>query len=216
MKLPRLEYTSREKYLLEAAKGKQVLHLGCVGDRALKPSERTLHERLSVTCKDLWGVDTNEKGLEVLREKLPSLQSKLLKADASKLHELNILPSHFELVIAGDLIEHLTSPADLFLSCRAVLADRGILILTTPNALGILTVLRAWNGQEAVNPNHTCWFSVSTLNELARRMGWQVQKYLTCYDVESHGRAKVFLGSLFFRLFPQWGGTLIAVAKPMR
>jgi 2-polyprenyl-3-methyl-5-hydroxy-6-metoxy-1,4-benzoquinol methylase len=211
MKLPRLRYTSREKFLLAAAKGKKVLHLGCVGYESPNDNERGLHEKLFQVCSELWGVDLNEQGLKALSEKLPLLRSKLLHGDACALPELRSLPTDFDLIIAGDLIEHLTRPADLFVSCKSPLADKGKLIVTTPHALGILQVLRAWNGHEAIDAEHTCWFSVSTLSELTRRMGWTVEEYLTSYDHEDYARVKIFFGSLFFKMFPQWGGTLVAV-----
>lgn len=217
MKIPPLEYVSREHCLCEQAAGKKVLHLGCVGDRRLSDGERTLHEKLSDRSRELWGVDLNAAGIQVLADKVPAFRDRLLVGDACRLGELSgRLPGPFDIIIAGDIIEHLTNPADLFCSCEPFLGQRGVLLVTTPNALGLLNVLRAWRGEERSTVYHTCWFSFSTLDEMARRVGWHVLKYWTCYDHEGHAPWKKFVGERFFRLWPQWGGTLIAMLAPSR
>ncbi len=216
MILPALDYYSREEFILNWASGKKVLHLGCVGDRALGSHEESLHVKLARVSAELWGVDLNAEGILQLGTALPELSSNLAVGDACNLRELG-LPSQFEVVIAGDLIEHLVHPAALFSSVESTLAPGGRMILSTPNALGLLNVLRAWSGQEKINPTHTCWFSISTLQELTRRMGWKVEIFATAYDFEPRGKAerlKYAFGKFFFRRFPQWGGTLLAVAKP--
>jgi 2-polyprenyl-3-methyl-5-hydroxy-6-metoxy-1,4-benzoquinol methylase len=215
LNIPPLRYVSRYKFLCEQATGKKVLHLGCVGDRIMPAGELTLHEALSRPASEIWGVDLNEKGLEALGRNLPALKNRLLVGDACRLSELATkLPANFDVILAGDIIEHLTNPAELFQSCQSRLAPAGVLILTTPNALGLLNVLRSWRRKECVNPTHTCWFSFSTLEELTRRVDWRVQQYWTCYDHEGYATWKKSLAAQFFKIFPQWGGTLIASAAP--
>ena len=210
-----MSYVSRYRFLCEQAKGKKVLHLGCVGDRLIPRREQTLHEALSEYAAELWGVDLNESGIAALSRKLPALSKRLLVGDVCRLLDLGTeLPRDFEIILAGDLIEHLTDPAELFKICRGLLTKGGVLLLTTPNALGLLNVLRAWRGIEYTSPVHTCFFSFATLDEMARRAGWVISRYWTCYDNEGYAAWKKFLGARFFNVFPQWGGTLIAAAAP--
>jgi 2-polyprenyl-3-methyl-5-hydroxy-6-metoxy-1,4-benzoquinol methylase len=49
----------------------------------------------------------------------------------------------FELIIAGDIIEHLNCVGNMLSSARKVLAPGGDLIITTPNALAVKRVLGA-------------------------------------------------------------------------
>ncbi|MFB3814971.1 MAG: class I SAM-dependent methyltransferase [Terriglobales bacterium] len=215
MKIPAMTYGSRQRILCGQARGKRVLHLGCVGDRPLKSEEANLHELLAEEAMELWGVDLNQKGLEELAKRLPALRGRLLTGDACKLGDVIGLPHEFDVIIAGDIIEHLTNPAALFDSCRPLLTSGGVVLISTPNALGLLNVLRSWRGNEQVNPAHTCWFSFATLQELTRRVGWHIDKFFTCYDHESHPYWRRMAATRFFNWFPQWGGTLVAVVRPV-
>ena len=218
MKLPKLKYVSRIALILDRARGKRVLHLGCVGDnpgRGLTQGDH-LHLRISSIAGELWGIDTDEEGLRLLSDRIPSEQKRLLKANAERLDELSF-EEPFDLVLAGDLIEHLEHPAAMFRKVHRVLAPKAELIVTTPNAFGLLTSLRLLRGIEAVNPQHVCFFSFSSLRELSRRCGFDVVEWCTAYDRPPRGplgRIKLAIGAPFFKFFPFWGGTLVAVMKP--
>lgn len=215
MKLPPMSYVSRERFLIEAARGKKVLHLGFVGDRVLGPGERSLHEHLLEVASELWGVDLDTAGVAAFIERHPREASRTFVGDACALQLLPIT-DRFEIIVAGDLIEHLLAPKTLLDSCERVLAPGGRVVLTTPNALGLLNVLRARDGFERVNPRHTLWFSVSTLEEFARQSNWSVESHRTGYDFEpkkASTRLKYRMGAAFFRRFPQWGGTLISTLR---
>jgi 2-polyprenyl-3-methyl-5-hydroxy-6-metoxy-1,4-benzoquinol methylase len=135
MKIPPLRYVSRYKFLCEHVQRKKVLHLGCVGDRVVPDGEQTLHEALAERTDELWGVDLNRRDLRALADKLPRLRERLLVGDACRLGDLaDQLPTEFDIILAGDIIEHLGNPAELFQSCRPLLADNGVLLITTPNA----------------------------------------------------------------------------------
>ncbi len=55
--------------------------------------------------------------------------------------------SHFELVLACELIEHMIfDPMHLLLECRRVLEEGGRLLLTTPNVASLTSVWRALHG----------------------------------------------------------------------
>jgi len=215
VKIPKLAYVSREKYLLDMARGKKSLHLGCVGDRKLLKGEMPFHEKLACVCEDLWGIDINKTGLELLKKFPRTKGGKLFHGDITKLEE--VFPTEkFELIIAADVIEHLVNPAQMLHSAKSVLSKDGILVITTPNALGLLNVLRAGLKKEAVNPEHTMWFSFSTFDKMARECGWVIKKFLTGYDHEPGeitNKIKYMVGKQFFKVFPQWGGTLIAALE---
>jgi SAM-dependent methyltransferase len=56
---------------------------------------------------------------------------------------------HFDLVIAGEIIEHLTyDPMHMLLEARRVLVDGGYLIVTTPNVGSITSVAKALDGRD--------------------------------------------------------------------
>ena len=197
MRIPPLTYGSREQILRAHVRGRRVLHLGCVGDRALNTGEACFHEVLALEAGELWGVDLNRQGLEELEKRMPDFQSRLLFGDACQLSKVVGLIRDFDVIVAGDIIEHLTNPAALFDSCRPLLNRGGRLLISTPNALSLLNVLRSWRGYEQVNPSHTCWFSFATMHELTRRLGWEVEQYFTCYDHENHTRWQKITAGMF-------------------
>ncbi len=56
---------------------------------------------------------------------------------------------HFDLVVAGEVIEHLTyDPMHLLLESRRVLVEGGFLLLTTPNIASITSVAKTLNGRD--------------------------------------------------------------------
>ena len=57
--------------------------------------------------------------------------------------------AYFDLVIAGEIIEHLISdPMHLLLECRRVLDEGGHLLISTPNAASLTSVARALHGYD--------------------------------------------------------------------
>jgi len=57
--------------------------------------------------------------------------------------------AHFDLVVAGEVIEHLTyDPMHLLLECRRVLAEGGFLLVSTPNVGSITSVAKALEGRD--------------------------------------------------------------------
>ncbi len=82
-------------------------------------SQGFLHSRLFELNSDIMGLDINPV-------KFPNF----LMADACTLPFKNDV---FEVLIAGELIEHLTKPVDFLRECFEVMMKEGILIITTPN-----------------------------------------------------------------------------------
>lgn len=47
------------------------------------------------------------------------------------------IKKRFDTIIAGEIIEHIENPSLFLKECRKILKDKGRLILTTPNAIGL-------------------------------------------------------------------------------
>jgi SAM-dependent methyltransferase len=105
---------------------------------------------------------------------------------------------HFDLVVAGEIIEHLTrDPMHLMLEARRVLRDGGYLLLTTPNAGSITSVAKALDGRD--NPQifflykrpdgedeigHVREYTIHELGATARAAGFEVQNLFTTFIEE--------------------------------
>jgi hypothetical protein len=120
----------RIQTLTEAARGRRVIHVGFVGELMAAKQERGawLHERLATVAGSLVGLDLDEAGVE-------AAQAQGYEAHAIDTQSTEAVRSlglgRAEVVIAGELIEHLDAPGP-FLRALHELADE--LVLTTPNA----------------------------------------------------------------------------------
>lgn len=107
---------------------------------------------------------------------------------------------HFDLVIAGEIIEHLTyDPMHLLVESRRVLADRGFLLITTPNVGSITSVAKTLDGHD--NPQifylykvpkpgeepeigHVREYTVHELGETVKAAGFEVCQLFTTFIEE--------------------------------
>ncbi|MBI2933102.1 MAG: class I SAM-dependent methyltransferase [Planctomycetes bacterium] len=160
-----------------------MLHLGCadwpftarrIGEGAL------LHKELAAVCARLIGVDLSAEGIAMLRSHFPEWE--LNVADACV-----FVPSEpVDAVVASELIEHLENPGMLLRTLASWVTPTTRLILSTPNAYSLKGASRALCGREYAHPDHVVHFSTTTLTQLLRRTGWQVQE--TAYYNVTSGR----------------------------
>jgi len=104
---------------------------------------------------------------------------------------------HFDLVIAGEIIEHMTyDPMHLLVESRRVLRDGGHLIVTTPNIGSIASVAKALNGsdnpqiyckytrpQPGAEPEigHVREYTAHELQEVVKRAGFELVQFFTTF-----------------------------------
>jgi SAM-dependent methyltransferase len=104
---------------------------------------------------------------------------------------------HFDLVIAGEIIEHLVyDPMHMLLEARRVLADGGFLLVTTPNVGSITSVAKTLDGHD--NPQifflykrpapgedpeigHMREYTAHELGETVKAAGFEVTKLFTTF-----------------------------------
>ena len=201
-RLGRVRRVDRNAFLLERARGKKVLHLGCADEHAvsLKIKKQVhLHAQLAAVARELWGVDASRHGLSELRE---AGFSNLIQGDVERLDEIDALrDQEFDVVIAGELIEHIFNPGLFLKTCRTLCAADTELILTTPNALCYSQTIFALLDREAIHPDHTVMWSPTTLRHLVGRSGYIVTNVLVYGDmpcVQLHPNES--LGRQFARL----------------
>lgn len=222
----------RNAFLLERARGKKVLHLGCADEHVVnqKLSKGAhLHAQLKSVASELWGVDLSDDGISQLRE---AGFDNLIRGDVERLDEIAGIPNgHFDVIIAGEIIEHLLNPGLFLNSCRRVCSPTTDVILTTPNALVYSLPIFALLGREAIHPDHTLMWSPTTLRSLVGRCGFAVEEFLVyggtpCVQLSSQesiwkGSARVALRSVdvavrqtVVRFRPWLNNGLIVVARP--
>jgi predicted TPR repeat methyltransferase len=211
-------YLAKDDFILRMSSGRSVLHLGCVGftdlghDDRVQAARRSLHWKLT-NCAETVGIDRSADVIAGLAQL--GIFDNIVAGDVERLDEAPIART-FEMVIAGDVIEHLSNPGRMLDGIKRF-CDRGTrLILTTPNAFGAPNFLRYCFGRFREGDEHVMSFNLQNLATLLRRHGYEVVETHTCFQPRSaEGRSKVAFGvsKAMLRLFPRVGGTLLVVAR---
>jgi 2-polyprenyl-3-methyl-5-hydroxy-6-metoxy-1,4-benzoquinol methylase len=156
----------RAEFIVERSAGRKVLDIGCVAhDVDRMTSSEWLHARVARAARECVGVDVLEAGVEHMRE----LGYTAVVHDASTgpgpLAELG----PFDVIVAGELIEHVASVDMLFRLAVEVLSDRGELIVSSPNPWAPHRVRAGQLGIAWENCDHILLAFPSGMAELAER-----------------------------------------------
>jgi 2-polyprenyl-3-methyl-5-hydroxy-6-metoxy-1,4-benzoquinol methylase len=197
---------TRYEIIKTLVKGKDVLDLGCVNhDAKTESDEFWLHKFLIKHAKKVTGLDNDKKELEKLNRK----GYRIIYGDAENFD----LKKKFDVVVAGELIEHLSNPGNFLQSCKRNLKDDGIIIITTPNAFSFRNHLRGvFGGVVPTNDEHTFWFTPITLKRLCDLNGLNIQQGYYCFD-HTGSRIKYFIERTASKLRPAYAPTLLLVLK---
>jgi 2-polyprenyl-3-methyl-5-hydroxy-6-metoxy-1,4-benzoquinol methylase len=158
----------RLAFLEQRCREKRVLDIGCVAhDVGRMSSANWLHARLASVAASCVGVDVLEEGIAHMRS---------LGFDAVA-HDLRDGPGElaarapFDVVVAGELIEHVEALDMLFRTAAWALDTDGEMILTTPNPYAPHRVRAARLGIVWENVDHIMYAFPSGIAELCERHG---------------------------------------------
>jgi SAM-dependent methyltransferase len=179
-RLPPARVVDRAAYLIDAARGASVAHVGFVDRGCWAYHERLdswLHAHLDRVASRTVGLDVDEAGVARARE-LGFDAYAVDCCDRAAVAALDLEPC--EVVIAGEVIEHVDRPGDFLAGLHGITAPNGRLIITTPNASGLLNAgAAALVGYEVNHPDHVTLYSCFTLANLLERHGWEVVEVAT-------------------------------------
>lgn len=145
----------RVKALLDLLKPEQdVLSVGC----AANPE---LHRLAAGRCRSLTGVDIDPAGVASLAG--AGFDARVMNAE--DLH----LDRKFDVVLAGELIEHLDNPGKFFDGAARCLKPGGLLILTTPNIASVFLRFLIFTCDQTQDASHVCYYDMKSLLALIRR-----------------------------------------------
>lgn len=176
--LPRPAQVERDPFLLNLCRGKKVLHLACAAWPATQmwcDDGTLLHLKMSEVAERLAGFDWSEPGLHVLKQH-----------GVTDLHHVNLLdPAQVEaawhnlgfepdLIVAGELFEHLDRAGLVLESCRRMMSPNCRFVITVPNAFSFRSLLHVLRGYEKVAPDHVSYYSYSNVRELVERNGFHL------------------------------------------
>jgi len=171
MRLPRIKSCDRVEFILNHADGKSVLHIGCSDmpftEYKIK-RETLLHQRIAKVTNDLTGVDLSHAGIQLMRDAgIPQVYSVDAETDL-----FNILEKKYDVVIVGEVLEHVLNPGMFLNSIRSVCHKQSIVLITTPNNAPLKRLPRLIFRNEVVHPDHLYYFSYSTLSALFNKCNY--------------------------------------------
>jgi len=161
----------RIAYLRSLASGKRVLDLGVVDHTSRTDrSEWWLHGQLAEVAGELLGIDIVADEIELLKQK--GFNVACMDVTAGMLPE-----GTWDLIVAGELVEHLGSPGGLFEAASALLAEDGTFVLTSPNPYAPWRVYQNLRGRPYENADHALLLSSWGITELAERSGLRLRSF---------------------------------------
>lgn len=197
-----------EKSIFLLANKKKVLDVGC-GDGQIG---KMIKDKFR--C-EVFGIDVSMKSLELAKKNG-------LKVKRSRVEEKFPFASNsFDAVYAGEIIEHLFNPDAFIKEINRVLKKGGLLILTTPNLVGLGARVSVFLGKTPWMVNnrltknsagHIKYFTPKEIKSLLEDDGFKVLN-LTSDIVKLN---PFIHSSLLARLFPNLGLHIIVGAKKLR
>lgn len=182
LQLPRTaRLVNRIDYLAGLCKKKRVLDLGCAASFGVAQpgASRTrshiqealfLHDHLKNVADEVIGADLDLTAVEYMRS---AGYQNIVVADAENPETLYPF-GQFDVIVAGDLIEHLANPGNFLSRVKPLLAPSGCLVITTPNGLAWYYGAFSFWFKEFNHPDHILMFTPSSLVGLFKRFSYEI------------------------------------------
>jgi len=211
---------NRIAYMVEACRGRKVLDLGCYDETALSKenTDTYLFNQITKVAALHVGIDNSkllpDKGLII------NNFTRIVKGNIYEIDKLDLGTEDFEVIIAGELIEHLPNTLEFFEKLITQFKGKR-LICSTPNATSFSNLLLSFFKRESAHIDHLQVYSFKTLNTLCRMAGfqsWEIIPYHVKYTemiLAAGGIKKLVVKSSegiingIEELFPLTGGGLI-------
>lgn len=183
----------RVTYLASLARGKKVLDVGVVEHtREAVLSPNWLHKNLAKESKSCLGVD-------ILQEEVDYLVSQGFNIVCADIVKQPLLDK-FDLVVCGEVLEHISNVGDFMSSLSLMLKPDGRLVITVPNPWYINVIIKNMFGKSPYidNADHVSWFDPCTFAEIGNRNALVLDKF-TPVAID---QTPSLLSRIFFGLTP--------------
>ncbi|MFH1727679.1 MAG: methyltransferase domain-containing protein [Pseudomonadota bacterium] len=198
---------SKTDLIYELCKDKDVLDIGCIDHNyktALDLGDNWLHKQLKKASKSIIGLD-------ILKEDsifLNKMGYNIIQGNAEAFN----LNRKFDVIVAGDLIEHLSNIGS-FLQCVANhMHSDSVFIITSPNPFNIeQAILAIYKNDISVNDEHTCWLDPRVIYETISRTNLKITAF---YWVDT--RFKILLDrNILFKYILNFISEIIMNIRPI-
>ncbi|HXT09034.1 MAG TPA: class I SAM-dependent methyltransferase [Roseiarcus sp.] len=160
--------------------GKRLLDIGCIGHDL--EARRTIG---TFYLEDFRRKAAYVKGIDILEEDVDRARRMGFEVEVGNAEGYTD-GSNYDVIFAGELIEHLSNPGAFLRCAYQNLRDDGVLVLSTPNTFSFSRLLRCLargTNEPPLNEEHTCYFTPRTLEQLVTRWGFRVDRlHYSDYD----------------------------------
>jgi 2-polyprenyl-3-methyl-5-hydroxy-6-metoxy-1,4-benzoquinol methylase len=185
--------------LSKLVKGKDVLDIGCVQHNwQACTGDNWIHKHLKQYARSV-------KGIDILQDDIKQLKKLGFDVEYFDIEDKNnnfLKWKMYDVVFAGEIIEHLSGLDAFFYHCRYTLKNDGKLIITTVNCFSLLFIVQYMLGKLKVNHEHVCWFDMVTLGQLLKRQGFAIQDKYYLHRYQTGGKRE-WLSWLFYKFCPE-------------
>jgi 2-polyprenyl-3-methyl-5-hydroxy-6-metoxy-1,4-benzoquinol methylase len=224
--LPRSRLVAPSDTAIAYASGRKVLNVGMGGfvdndsetEKELADPALSLHAELAKAAASLTGIDVNPLAIEIMRRVVPGRYVVADIMDPSSLDQFR--NELFQVIIFGDVIEHLDNFGIALRNLTAMLAPGGTIVISTVNAFSFGAFAKMLFRYEAGHEEHTCWFSYLTLKRTLEMNGLRIvdfmfytHKRLNQFDTWMH-RIDHYAGNAVATLLPQFAKGIVVIAQP--
>ncbi|MBU1046184.1 class I SAM-dependent methyltransferase [Patescibacteria group bacterium] len=159
-------YKSKKELIKDlVSENDNILDVGFWGQAVNIENPNWVHNIFKLQAKEVWGVDL------FFDEKRLKKPQNYKKQSAENFN----FEQKFDVIFAGDLIEHLSNLGLFLDSCKRNLKDNGRLIITTPNTFTIFNFFdKFFRREPSVNNDHTIYLNFIVLRKLLEKNGWNV------------------------------------------
>lgn len=213
MRRVRRRSTPRDKgdFVVELCRERSVLDIGCIDhtvETARGLGDRWLHGRIAAAAREAIGLDREAAAAAELTTAGYAIEI----GDAQQFQ----LGRTFDVIVAGDVIEHLSNVGGFLDSARSHMTTASLLVVTTPNPFNVDQALRILQGLDVgVNPQHVSWIDPIVMYQLLERHGLVVTDFswiVTDYP-QLRRRQLRWLADAAMRVRPLWQRDFAVVAQ---
>jgi 2-polyprenyl-3-methyl-5-hydroxy-6-metoxy-1,4-benzoquinol methylase len=164
---------TKESFVLGRCRGRTVLDVGCINHSAataLALGDRWLHKQLTEVAASVVGLDFLAEDAAVLNEAGYAIEV----ADAERFD----LSRQFDVVVAGDVLEHLANLGEFLERARSHMHPASDLVITTPNPFSFAQMMQVLiRRRVVVNREHRVWLDPSVIFELLEKSGFRITEF---------------------------------------
>ena len=230
MKHQRLPLHNREDFVFERTRGKRVVSIGLGGqvgntgysfNLLTADLTKTFSARLVQQAAHVTFLDISDPAIEAFRGVVEAdYYNADITADPSTWPD-DLAGVQCDVVLLGEVLEHLTDPGAALRSLQTLLAPEGVILVTVPNAFHLSMIVHMARWDERVHPEHVAYYSPSTLARLFDMVGLEVVElgFYRKRPVQlTHLRSSPlgFLSAVASEALPQFGRGLVATARPVQ